>query len=72
MEEQFEAERTISIKQTLTEPDIEPVPAELEPVDRQPLLAEPELNIFHGESVTDRKSTFQAHVVEVQSTSEVV
>ena len=41
------------------------------PPDVTPQPVEPELDIFHGESVTDRKSTFQAHVVEVHSVNEV-
>ena len=63
----------LAIEETPTESDSgELIAAALEPDDETPQLTEPELSIFHGESVTDRRSTFQAHVVEVHSVNEVL
>lgn len=73
MEGQLQAGKMVSVKETPEESNNdELIAGPLEPVDRTPQITESELNIFHGESVTDRKGTFQAHVVEVHSVNEVL
>ena len=73
IEDQLQAGKMLAIEETPTESDSgELIAAALDPDDETPQLTEPELSIFHGESVTDRKSTFQSHVVEVHSVNEVL